>query len=75
MKIAISSESSVDLDKNLLEKYDIHVIPYEIFAKIIVLGLCINVYNKMTLICAWKLKKISVVFPLIFFLVFLMCCD
>lgn len=30
MKIAISSESSVDLDKNLLEKYDIHVIPYEI---------------------------------------------
>lgn len=30
MKIAISSESSVDLDKVLLEKYDIHVIPYQI---------------------------------------------
>ena len=30
MKIAISSESSVDLDKVLLEKYDIHVLPYQI---------------------------------------------
>lgn len=30
MKIAISSESSVDLDKTLLEKYDIHVLPYSI---------------------------------------------
>ena len=30
MKIAISSESSVDLDKVLLEKYDIQVLPFEI---------------------------------------------
>lgn len=30
MKIAISSESSIDLDKSLLEKYQIHVIPYSI---------------------------------------------
>lgn len=30
MKIAISSESSVDLDKDLLEKYQIYVIPYSI---------------------------------------------
>lgn len=30
MKIAISTESTSDMTKEMLEKYDVHILPYEI---------------------------------------------
>lgn len=31
MKIAISAESTIDLTKELIEKYDVHIVPFQIF--------------------------------------------